>query len=140
MPQSQLAFHESFDYWNAHAISGATLYMALLTGSLFPIGNGVITSASVLSGLTEAAGTGYARASFTLGATSAGVMAIPQIVFSNGAHAWNNNIAAAALCDALTGDKALYCWDLSAVRDMSVLNSTLTIPTLNILLENPGGI
>ena len=91
---------------------------------------------------TEVSGTGYARVSFTMGASSNGIMVIPQVVFSNGANAWSTNAAAACICSLSAAGVALYCFDLTAVRDMSVLNSTLTItsPPLNIFIENPGGV
>ena len=142
MAQSQIAFKESFHYWNTHTIAGGVYYMALLTGGVFPVGNASITSSSTLAGLTEATGTGYARQSFTLGTDTNGVMVIPQVSFTNGSNAWSSNVNAVAMSNSISGGVAIYCWDTSAVRDMSVLNSTFTItsPPLNIFTENPGGV
>ena len=145
MAQSQIAFQESFHYWNTHAIASQTFYMALLTaasGGVFPVGNSSITSSSTLGGITECSGTGYGRQSFTMGSDTAGVMVIPQVQFTNGSNAWSSKINAVACSNSISGGVAIYCWDTSAVRDMSVLNSTFTItsPPLNIFTENPGGI
>lgn len=141
MAQSQIAFRESFHYWNGNAMTGRTCYMTLIRGSLFPVGAGVITSSSTLAGLTECSGTGYARVSFVLGTDTNGIMAVPAVVFTNLTNAWSADCAAAVMCSAASGGIGIYCWDGPSVADMSVVGSTLTIPaSYNVFTENPGGV
>lgn len=141
MAQSQIGTLAGFDWIDAaNALSGATLYLALTTGSLDAVGGGTVTHSSALgSDVTECSGTGYARKSFTMGTSSNGVMVVPSVNWTNTTNAWSSNVNGLALMTAASAGTTLFIWDFTAVRDMSVLNSTLSVASFNFFLENPGG-
>lgn len=94
---------------------------------------GTLYVALIRTGGTEASGVGsggtaYARKAITWGAASSGTKSNSvAVVFDNGgATDWSNDIDKWKIYDALSGGNELQNGTLSASRDMSVANATLT--------------
>jgi hypothetical protein len=126
--------NEGKQYALDNVLSGATVYCGVIYGQT--VAGGTITATSTLATLQE--DTHITRVSAVLGAADAtGVMAFPGVTMTaaSGAQA---NAQAWFIATAATLGKALYIWDLSATRDMSVAGSEIIIPALNVFLKNPG--
>lgn len=123
------------------ALSGATVYWFLVFGQT--VAGATITSSSTLAGLQEETGTGYARSAVTVGVAVNGIMSVPGTSFTNGSNLnWHTNVSACGIATLASGGVAIYVWDLGggSVNMQALANNTLLIPSVNIFVENPGGI
>jgi len=137
---TEICPNEGKDWIANNVIAGATVYAFLLYGITIA-GSGItaITDLSTIQSTAEETGTGYARQSFSMGASTDGIMAMPTFSWSTGsATNWHTNCQAIGIATHVTAGVALYYWDLSTTRNMHAASTTLTIPTLDFFFLNPG--
>ncbi len=137
---TELAPLEGLHYAKANTMDSRTVYTFLVYGET--VNAGTITSASVLSGLTEENGTGYARQGVSLGVDALGIQTVPATTWNPGSNTnWHSNVSAYGIASASSGGVAIFVWDLgSGPFDMSQANSSLVVPAVDYFFENPGGI
>lgn len=93
--------------------------------------------ALIRTGGTETTGTGYARLQVTFGAASAGNKAnSAQVQFDNSGNTdWASDIDKWKLYDAVSAGNEVANGSLTASRDMSIANATLTFAVGDIDLD-----
>jgi hypothetical protein len=122
MPFTTLALNGMLDSW---VTAEGTLYVALIrTGGTEAVGVG-------------SGGIAYARKAISFAAAASGNKPnSTDIVWDNGgATDWSSDIDKWKIYDALTSGNELANGNLTALRDMSIANATLTIATGDLDLD-----
>jgi hypothetical protein len=137
---TELCPNEGKDWIANNPVAGASVYAFLLAGVSVELADiTALTQLSVLQATAEETGTGYARQTVTMGASTDGIMEIPTLGWDTlSATDWSTDVMAWGIATHITAGVALFFWDLSGSRPMNVAGATLDIPALDFFFMNPG--